>query len=209
MLWAGQPFPVRRLVLYHQHERLVPIPVMVQPVQGLVGDNVRHIPLNPFPAGGGDEIGIIIIALAGQNGPRVKTGGVRHKMPLAEKGRLIAVLTQQFREGFLAAIEAAAVVPEPVEVAVQAGEHHRAAGAADGVRDKTVAEQGPIPGDTVDVRRGGRPGQPAAIGADGVLGMVVAIDPKNVRALLRVSRVRGGQGGGHGRGTGMLEERAA
>ncbi|OQB99221.1 MAG: hypothetical protein BWX80_03790 [Candidatus Hydrogenedentes bacterium ADurb.Bin101] len=182
---------------------------MLQPVQGLSGDNVRYIPLYPFLAGGGDKIGIIIIALAGQHCPSVKTGGVADQVPFAEEGRLIPVLPQQFWEGFLTAVEAATVVPEPVEMTVQAGEHHRAAGAADGVCDKTVAEKDTFPGDTVNIWRRRRRGQPSAIGADGVLGVVVAVDPKNIRALLRVSRVRGGQGGGHSRGTCMLKESAA
>jgi len=112
---------------------------------------------------------------------------------------LVAGLPQQFREGFLAAVEAATVVPEPVEMAVQAGKHHGPAGPANGIGHKAVSEEGAFPRDTIDIGRGCKRGQPAAVSADGILGMVIRINPEDVRALLPVCvMLHAGEGCGCG-----------
>ena len=67
-------------------------------------------------------------------------------------------------------------------MAVLAGEHRGAAGPADRVGHEAAVEPHPLPGQPVDVRRLDQPAR-VAVGADGLVGMVVGEDEDDVGAI--------------------------
>ena len=109
---------------------------------------------------------------------------------------LIAGGLQQLGDVLPRRIEAVGQRLDAGDVAVLAGEDHAAAGRADGVRAEAVVEAHALLGDAVDV---GRLVDLAAIGADGVRGMVVRHDVQDVRTLRagpEQAREHGGSGAG-------------
>ena len=151
-----------------------------------VGDDVGHIALDHAPALGLDELRIEIDPLPRQNGPLVEPGGVAAQVPLADHARVIARRLEVLRHRGLRAVEAVEG-RHAVEVAVLAGEDRRPAGAADRVDAEAVVEPHARLGQAIEV---GRLVHPAAIGADGVRGVVVAHDEQDVGPARR-PRCRG------------------
>ncbi len=92
---------------------------------------------------------------------------------------LVASLLEELGEGDLGAVEATVViVVEAVEVRIFAGEDAGATGPAEGIRRQATVEAHAFGGDAVDV---GGFVQAGAVGADGLVGVVVAEDEDNVR----------------------------
>ena len=105
------------------------------------------------------------------------------EVPLADHGGLIARLSQQLRECGLGTVERGVrVIREAVDVIVGPREDCRAARPADRIRDEAAVEAHAFLGEPVDVR--GLDQLPlVAVGADGLVGVVVGIDEDDVRAL--------------------------
>src|SRR5699024_10108478 len=89
-------------------ERLVSIS-SVQPLQRIIRDYIRHIPICPVALAMTDHFRIIVIPLVRQNIPIVKSGWIAFRpmtqMPFTDNGCLIPIFLQQFRKCLLAAIE--------------------------------------------------------------------------------------------------------
>ena len=86
---GGTPGAVGCLVAHHEQEGLVLVPVF-QPLDGFVRDHVRGIAGEALRLAslavrlGDDEVRIVITALAGENFPGIKSGGVGFQMPFPE-----------------------------------------------------------------------------------------------------------------------------
>ena len=179
----GQPLAVRRLVLAHEQERLGFVAVL-QPVEGEIGDDVGGVTLVFDALAVVDHRGVVVDPLARQDVPFVEAGRVADQVPLADDGRLVAGGVEQLGEGRLRAVEAAVgVVVEAVRVGVLAGQDRCAAGPADRVRHDAPVEPHPLPGQPIDVRRLDQPAR-VVVGADGLVGVVVAEDEDDVRRLV-------------------------
>ena len=144
---------MRRLVLAHQQERLRGIAPVLQPIERKIGDQIGDVSFTPVLAGGGEEVGVVVIALAGQHFPMIETGGVRLQMPLADNGGLVAGGLQQLGHCLLRSVKRLPVVEQSIQVAVLAGQHHGAAGSADGIGHQAIVEAHAFAPDAVDIRR--------------------------------------------------------
>ncbi len=122
----------------HEEERLVLRPVL-QEVDREVGDDVRDVPRDDAPPGRLDERRVVVVALAGQDGPPVEAGGTEPRylpiMPVGSRRpgvlrnrRLIAEEVEDRRA---------------VHVAVLAGEDRCPARRADRVGDEAAVEPRP------------------------------------------------------------------
>ena len=180
---VGHPGAVRGLVVQQQAERFLRVASVLQPVEGQVGGDVGGV--------AGDDAAlaviykgrVVVLALSDEDVPVVEAGGGGGQVPLADDGGLVAGLAQELGEGLLAAVEGAGVVGESVLVAVLAGEQAGPAGTADGVGHETLREDHARIGQAVDVR-----GlyEPVAIGADGLVRVVVTHDVDDVERLALV-----------------------
>ncbi len=167
---------MRRLVVAHEEERLLRV-ALLEPVEGEIGDQVGAVAGVLLAAGGRDEGGIVIDALAGQDVPVVEAGGIGDQVPLADHGGLIAGALQFLGDVVALGIERFVQRVDAVLVAVLAGEDRGAAGRADGVGAEAIGEAHAAVGDAVDVRR---LVDAAAVGGDGVGGVIVRHDVEDV-----------------------------
>ncbi len=176
------PVPVWRLVLVEQQEGLRVVAV-VEIVQRELGDQIRHVAFALHLLAVVDEHRVVVVPLVDEDLPLVEARRRGLQMPLADDGRLVAGRLQQLRQRHLAAVEGVAVVAQPVQVTVLAGQQNGAARRADRVRDEAVREAHAFTGDAIDVRR---LDQVAAVGADRALGMIVRHDEQDVRRPIRL-----------------------
>ena len=193
---AGLPIAVRRLVLEHQHERLVGSAIVLQPRERLVSDDVRRV-AGVFLDDHFARVvrrahwRIVIRPLPDQDVEIIEAGRHALEVPLADHRRLVAHPAQQLRERLLRTVERRATVHQkPVQVAVLAGEDHRAAWPADRVGDVTLAESHALLRDTIHVRR---PVDARAIRADRPRRVVVGENEEDIRPLGRLGLGRGRQ----------------
>lgn len=98
-------------------------------------------------------------------------------MPFAKDGGAVTSLLKQLVKGQQAVIERSAQGGRLVDVVVRAGQNRCTAGGADRVGAETVVETHAALGDAVEV---GRAVDAAAVGADGMAGMVIRHDEKNI-----------------------------
>ena len=188
----GLPGAVRRFVVAHGEERLLRV-ALLEPVEGEIADQVGAVAGVLLAAGGSEEGGIVVDALAGEDVPVVEAGGVGDEVPLADHGGLVAGALQFLGDVIALRVERLVEGVDAVLVAVLAGEDRGAAGRADGVGAEAVGEAHAAVGDAVDVRR---LVDAAAVGGDGVGGVIVGHDEEDVgRAALpwRGRRSRAGQ----------------
>ena len=116
----------------------------------------------------------------------VEADGIGAEVPLANHGGAVTGFLEEDGEGLLVAVELGAVVEEAVEVGMFASEDAGSGGAADGVGAKAVFEEEAVLGDAIDGRGGCDFVEDAAgIGRDGLAGVVVGKEEKNVGALGR------------------------
>ena len=181
MLGARLPVAVGGLVVVHQAERLVRI-AFFNPLQGVVGDNVRHVPLVLLPLAHLDHHRVVILSLPRQHVPVVESRRIASQVPFADQRGLIAGLLQQLGEGLLTAVEGLpAVVDLTVDMAVLTRQNHRPAGGADGIRTKAVVETHAFVGDPVEIRR---LINLAAVAAHGVRGVIVRHNIDDIRLFV-------------------------
>ena len=97
-----QPVTVNGFVVDQDTERLILIPLVLHPVDGVICNEVRHIAMFLYRIIIlGDEVRVIVIALSGHNLPIVETGRQTFEMPFADEGCFITGLLQEFRECLL------------------------------------------------------------------------------------------------------------
>ena len=181
----GHPVPVRGLVLYHQHEGLTGVTALFQEVHRHVGDEIGAIPLDGNFTFRGDEIRVVVEALAGQYRPGIVSLGLSLEVGLAVDGCLVPGLLQELGEGLLVPVEAVPVVHEAVLVAVLPGLDDRPAGPADGIGAEAPLEEHPLRGEPVDMRGGVDRFQPAVVGPNRMRCVVIAENEYNVGLLCR------------------------
>ena len=70
------PVAVGSLMLAHEEEGLIGLGLFCEPVHGEVGDDVGAVAQGFFTAVGGEEVGVVVVALAGENFPCVKALGI-------------------------------------------------------------------------------------------------------------------------------------
>ena len=172
-------------MLNHEHERLVLVTVLLQPI-----DRFAHHGLRDVFAGrscnesfGSPEIRRVIGSLTRQDVPEVIALGIRSEVPFSYDRCLIAAFLKELWKGLLVAIETVFVFHEPVEVRMLAGLDDGSAGSAEGVGHKAIVEAYALLGDTVEVRGGGYLAQSTAVSGDRLVGMVVRKNEDNVRPL--------------------------
>ena len=165
-----------RFVVAHGEEGLLRI-ALFEPVEGEIADQVGAVAGVLFAAGGGEEGGIVIDALAGEDIPVVEAGGFGNEVPLADHGGLVARALEFLGDVIALGVERLFEGVDAVLVAVLAGEDRGAAGRADGVGAEAVGEAHAAVGDAVDVRR---LIDAAAVGRDGMGGVIVGHDEENV-----------------------------
>ena len=87
------PAPVGRLVLAHQHERLVGIALLLEPLEAQVGYDVRSVPdvLNLLAVL--LHARVVIRALAIEDFIAVESGRIGLQVPLANQGCAVACLS--------------------------------------------------------------------------------------------------------------------
>ncbi len=173
---GGLPGTVRRLVVAHGEEGLLRV-ALLEPVEGEIADQIGAVAGVLFAAGGGEEGGIVVDALAGEDVPVVEAGGFGDEVPFADHGGLVSgAAGVPWRRD---CAWGRAVLPgvDAVLMAVLAGENGGAAGRADGIGAEAIGEAHAAVGDAVDVRR---LVDAAAVGGDGVGGMIVGHDVDDV-----------------------------
>ena len=178
---------MRRLVLAHEHEGLGLV-ALGDPIEGKVGDDVGDVALSLDHALRILHRWVIIDALPRQHLPEVETNGVADEVPLTDDGGLVASLLEELREGDLRAIEdGIRIVIEPVQVRILAGQDDRATRTADGISDEGAIEPHAFLGEAIDVR-GLVQFSGVAVGADGLISVVIGEDEHDVGLLGRSGR---------------------
>lgn len=172
---GGHPVAMRCLVLAHEEEGLVGVVLRLvfEPVDSHIGDDVGAVAEDLDFAIGGEEIGIVILALAGEDLPSVEALGIRLEVPFSEDCSIVAYFFEELGEGLLVAIELVPVVHEAIVMAVLTGEDDGSAGAADGVGAEAVFEKHSLRGELIDVGCRVDALEPALVCADGVRGVIV------------------------------------
>ena len=179
-----RPFPVRCLVLAHEHKgfRFVAI---LQPFERHVTDDIRHVAGHRHPFAHFDHRRIIVNALARENLPEIKAGRIGAEVPFANDGRLVAGLLQELGEGLLRAVERGIrVIGKAVEVTVFSRENRRARRTTNRIRHEAPVEAHPLLRDAIDVRRVEQFAR-ITVGADRLIGVIVGENKDDVRRLWR------------------------
>ena len=181
MRLVGFPRPVRRLVMRHQEERLVPRPAANE-LDGQIRDDVGGISAGVgLLARGRVEDRILIGALPRQDLPPIEPDRIAAEMPFADHAGVVAALLEQ-------ACHRAPGAVEPVEhrhaiqVRVLTRENRGAARRADRVGHHHLLEERAFLGEAIDVRRAVHP---RSVRADRVRRVVVRHDEDDVRAIGR------------------------
>lgn len=189
VLFVGLPTAMGRLLVEHQEERLV-LRARIQKLETETGGDLGGVALDGDAAMRGEEIRVLIDALAGKNDPAIEPGGVGPEMPFSDHAGVIAGGLQHLRDGWLRTVEH---IEDgcAVGVGILAGEHDGATRGADRVGDEGVIETHPPAGETIQVRRLIYLG---AVGADRVLGVIIGKDEKNIGTRRR-SEERGAEKG--------------
>jgi len=181
MLRRRFPRAVRCLVMTKDRERTVGVAV-IDPVDGVVGDQVGDVsaPLN-HDAVGFEHDGIVIVTLAGQHPPVVKSGGVCasavSQMPLANHGGLPAVVLELLGKRPQAVVEGSGERGHTVDVVVRARQDGGATWGTDRVGAERRIQTDALGSNAVQV---GCLVDAAAIRRDRVSGVIVAHDEDNV-----------------------------
>ena len=154
MTWRRHPVPVRGLVMEHHEERLRRIPV-IDEVESLVRNDIRHISLFRDMAAVFVEVRVVIVSLfllSGKYAPEIEALRFRNQVPLPYHGCLVSGLLQELRKSLLVSVECAGIVGEPVhmtELSCQDAGSGRTGQCIDCI---AIVEPHSFPGQTVHVR---------------------------------------------------------
>ena len=176
--------------MVHEEEGFGFVALFVEPIESKVGDGVGGVEavflddvLGPGPVAHGAEFGVVVFSLAGEDAVVVEVGGFDLEVPFADHGGVVSGFAEFDREHLFAGFDFAGEVVGTVDVVVLAGESTGAGGGADRVGAEGVFEEHALVGEAVDVGGGGDLGEAAAVGADGVGGVVVGHDVEDVGRL--------------------------
>ena len=178
---VGFPWPVRRFVMEHQEERLIPRPVLDE-VDAQVRDHVGHVPPGVrFLAGRSVEDRIHVRALTGQDLPPIEADGIASEVPLPDHAGVVATRLKELRDCPAGAVEAVEH-RHAIQVRVLAGENGGAARRADRVRHEHARQHRSLARDAIEVwclvhAR--------SVHANRMRGMVVGHDVEDVRSAGR------------------------
>ena len=133
----------------------------------------------------GEDIGIVILPLAGKDFPLIETLGAGFEMPFPEERSAVAVLLKDFGESLLVAIEFIPIVHEAVLVAVLSGEDDGPAGSADRIGTEAVFEKHSLSREPIDIGRGINAFEPSFVGSDGMRSVIVGENEDDVGLFRR------------------------
>ena len=97
-------------VVHEESEGFLLVALLIEPVNGFVGDNVREVAFYHIGTVGVVEVGIVIVTLCGEDVPMVETGGTAHEVPFTDQRGLIAGFLEQLGHGLLRAVEDAVLI---------------------------------------------------------------------------------------------------
>ncbi len=167
----------------HEHERPLRIALVLEPIEREIRNDLGHVAGRRMPAFGGNEIGPVVLALAGQDIPIIEAGRVAYQVPFADHRRLITGRAQQLRKRHLAAVEfAVRIVVEAVLVAVLARQDAGPARPTKRIGNVTPIESHSVGRDPIDIRR---VVQFRFVRANRLVSMIIAHDEQNVRPFRR------------------------
>ena len=150
------PFPVRRLVVTHQEERLVRI-AGLEPVEALVGDDVGGVARNLDLFAHLDHVGIEILALPRQHRPEIEPARLMRlalaQVPFADQRCLVAAGAQMLGDIGSAVVDRSRQRGDIVDVIIGTGEDCRTARRADRVGDIAMVQPHAFDGNPVEIGR--------------------------------------------------------
>ena len=161
-------------MLNHEHEGLVALALVLEPIDSEIGDDVGAITVDATFTVWKNHVGIVVKTLARQDRPVVKAFGITAEVAFAVNGCLVARFLKEFRKSLLIPVEGVPVVHESVLVTVLAGLDDGATRAADRIRAETVLKEHSLSGKFVYVRGRVDGFQPTFVSAYCVRRMVVA-----------------------------------
>ena len=141
MAQGWHPVAVRSLVLNHQHEGLVLLSFVLEPIHRQISNHVRAIPIDPSSSVRENHVGVVIQSLSRQDSPVIITLRFALEVTLSVYCGLIAGLLQKLGEGLLVPIKGISVVHEAILVAMFAGLNDGPAGPANRIRTEAVDKQ--------------------------------------------------------------------
>ncbi len=182
---------MRRLVVVHQKERLVIFANFVEPVQRDVGDCIGAVHaffldriLWPGLVALDSELGIKVLALAGQHAVVVERGWLGFQMPFADHGSLVTGLLHLFGEMLILGFNSATQIKNTVGVVVLSGHDASTTGGADRVGAERVLEQHAFLGQTIEVRRWVQIGKPTSIRTNRLAGVIIRHDEQDIGSII-------------------------
>lgn len=147
---------MRRVEGEHQEEWAILCAAVAEPVQCEAGRDVERVSRVPRAvARGFVEGGIVVRPLPREDFVSVEASRLRLEVPFAEQRGLISRRLHQARKRDDGGMQRFGVGHRTVQVTVLAGEHGRARGPADGIRDEGIDEKHPGAGEAVEVRGAG------------------------------------------------------
>ena len=134
-------------------ERFTLVPLVLQPVETLIRDDIGHIPLFTHSVVClRYKIRIIVVALSRQNLPEIKTRRQCFEMPFSHNSRLVTCLLQQFGHRLLSPVKLASrIIGKSVFMTEFSRQHASPAGTAERISDKTVGKSHPLTRYTVEM----------------------------------------------------------
>ena len=114
-------------MLAHNHEGLVFISAILEPIKGNVSDHICSVSNHFFSALSGIHGGVVIGALPLQHFPEIKSCGITFEVPFPDHGGLITLLLQKFGECLLLTVKSLTIGELSVQVAVFSGQNYRPA----------------------------------------------------------------------------------
>ena len=162
--------------MQHEEEWLV-LRTGLEKFQAQIRGDAGAVPLDVQLGSRHEEHRILIGSLAGQHDPAVESGRVGSEVPLADHAGVIAPRLEPFGHVIARAIEPVED-GHAVQVGILARKQGGPAGRADGIGDKGMGETGALLREAVDV---GSLIDLGSVGGDGVLGVVVGEDKKDIR----------------------------
>ena len=178
----GQPVAVAGFVMDEKRKRTCLVAIVIQPRDGLVGDDVGEVALLLILSFGIDEARIVVVTLSREDVPVVKTRRGTVQVPLSDDGGLIACGLQQFGHRLLRTVkDAMFVVSKSVFVRMLSGEHASTRGPAQRVGHIGAGKAHPILRHSVEV---GSVDIARVVGRKHLGGVVVGHDVDDIVALL-------------------------
>ena len=173
-------------MMHHEAEGLLLVSA-VEPFYGVLGDEFCGVSLlaNIFIMGAiAAEIGVEVGTLIIEDLVIVKAFRVAHHVPFSHYCGLITNLLQQFAKECLCGVYAFCQLSLSVLVAIESGDEAGSGRGRDGVFYKCPVKAHTFTSNAVDVGRWCLAKHLATVGADALIGVVIAHDVEDVGALM-------------------------